>query len=110
MSKKEPVYCFVAGKSGGHIIPCIKYSEDCMKSNSMAKSIFFASNSVLDKKIIRGGKFAGTVHYLPLYSDFRLNFAKKFFSALGLVYSFFRSLFMKIIVICLFGFIVKFYL
>jgi len=44
--------CFVAGKSGGHIIPAITLAKQFVSKNKHIKITFFTTNSPLDKKII----------------------------------------------------------
>lgn len=44
--------CFVAGHSGGHIIPCLTTAEKIIQENKNTKIIFFSTNSSLDLKII----------------------------------------------------------
>lgn len=43
--------CFVAGKSGGHIIPCLTMAHEYKKRNSL-NILFFSANSALDKRIL----------------------------------------------------------
>lgn len=45
---KQPIYCFVAGGSGGHIIPALTRAQQLNGYN-----IFFSTESVLDIKIIQ---------------------------------------------------------
>lgn len=40
--------CFVAGKSGGHIIPCITLAKQCKNT-----IIFFSTDAVLDQSILK---------------------------------------------------------
>ena len=53
---------FVAGKSGGHIIPCATQAS-CYNKNGY-KTFFFTSNTALDKKIIDNYSFLDRV--IPL--------------------------------------------
>ncbi len=40
--------CCVAGRSGGHIIPCLIYAQTLLKTDSTEKILFFSSNTPLD--------------------------------------------------------------
>lgn len=65
-------YAFVAGKSGGHILPCIANAKEIYLHNSSAEIVFFTTANALDKKIISGYPFIKHIIYLPLQS---INFA-----------------------------------
>ena len=43
--------CFVAGKSGGHIIPCLTLAHEWHNKHAAGHVIFISSNSLLDKKL-----------------------------------------------------------
>lgn len=43
--------CCVAGRSGGHIIPCISYAQSLFKENNEKALLFFSSNTNLDSSI-----------------------------------------------------------
>lgn len=49
---KNNYIAMVAGKSGGHIIPCLSYAEAFLLNKPDYKLIFFSTDSILDKKII----------------------------------------------------------
>lgn len=44
--------CFVGGKSGGHIIPCLTLARSYQQTNTQLKTLFFSTNTPLDKRII----------------------------------------------------------
>jgi len=44
--------CYVAGHSGGHIIPCITQIQNVLRDNPDVKILFFSTNADLDKKIL----------------------------------------------------------
>src|ERR1044071_9775308 len=47
--------CCVAGKSGGHIIPCLTIAQNDTLSNNkntQTNILFFSANTPLDKKIL----------------------------------------------------------
>lgn len=49
---EEKIIAFAAGKSGGHIIPCIHIAQQKKIENPNYKTIFFTTRLLLDKKII----------------------------------------------------------
>ena len=49
---KKHILCFVAGKSGGHIIPCLTMAEHYKKQHPQAQIIFFSTNTPLDTKLL----------------------------------------------------------
>ena len=44
--------CFVAGKSGGHLVPCITKAKEIQQQNNTAQIYLFSSGSKLDHAII----------------------------------------------------------
>lgn len=54
----------VAGKSGGHIIPCISYAQKLQKIDPDLKLIFVSSTSPLDYAILKDKK--GVMHHYAL--------------------------------------------
>jgi UDP-N-acetylglucosamine--N-acetylmuramyl-(pentapeptide) pyrophosphoryl-undecaprenol N-acetylglucosamine transferase len=53
---------FAAGKSGGHIIPCLTLAAEEKKKNNRTKNIFFTTSSALDTSIIENNKGIVDVH------------------------------------------------
>lgn len=49
--KKEKTICFVAGKSGGHIIPALTLAQKAREKHEQTHILFFSTASSLDKKI-----------------------------------------------------------
>ncbi len=45
--------CFVAGKSGGHLLPCITHAKTIFNQNPQAQLYIFTSGSDLDKTILK---------------------------------------------------------
>lgn len=45
--------CFVAGKSGGHLLPCITQAQSIFNKNPQAQLYVFTSGSELDKTILK---------------------------------------------------------
>lgn len=56
--------CYVAGKSGGHIIPALTHAQNELRENSALKVLFFSTNSALDRSLLEHNKLI-TV-YKPL--------------------------------------------
>lgn len=56
--------CFVAGKSGGHILPCITLAQQTIAKHPNYEIMFFSTNSALDKQLINGN--AIIKHYIQL--------------------------------------------
>ncbi len=48
----HPVICFVAGRSGGHIIPCLTRARELIKRYPQYQILFFSTHVPLDMKII----------------------------------------------------------
>jgi len=89
---KKNNICFVAGRSGGHLIPALTLATQEKKKQRGTKILFFSANTPLDKNIVGNSK---TIDWhVPLclqnipgkklhkYPSFILNFFRSFFSAL----------------------------
>lgn len=59
--------CFVAGKSGGHLLPCITQAKKIYQQNPQAQLYVFTSGSDLDKTIIQ--KHTHVQEYVPTTLD-----------------------------------------
>jgi UDP-N-acetylglucosamine--N-acetylmuramyl-(pentapeptide) pyrophosphoryl-undecaprenol N-acetylglucosamine transferase len=59
------IICFVAGKSGGHILPCLTIAQNKLKHEPL-HILFFSSNTDLDKKIISQDSHVSWHVMLPL--------------------------------------------
>lgn len=57
---------YVAGKSGGHIIPALTLAQHYCAEHPSAKIIFFSTNSNLDKKLLEN---YSEIHHIPLWLD-----------------------------------------
>jgi len=55
--------CFVAGKSGGHLLPCITQAAHIKQDKPQAQLYIFSSGGDLDKTII--SKHSHLQHYIP---------------------------------------------
>lgn len=54
--KIEPFICYVAGKSGGHIIPALTHAQNEKRKNKALKVLFFSTNSALDRSLLDAHK------------------------------------------------------
>ncbi len=61
---KKPCICFVAGCSGGHIIPCLTLAQQEREKNPDMRVLFFTTNRTLDKKIL--ANTPSVTHHIPL--------------------------------------------
>jgi len=61
------VLCFVAGKSGGHLLPCITQAEKILKTDPTSQVHLFSSGSDLDNKIME--KHSTIQHFVPYIID-----------------------------------------
>lgn len=82
---------FVAGVSGGHIIPCLTLAQQQKKQNSTLSVCFFSTNTPTDKAILEGNDSIDLHVTLPLkrvprslmqYPRFILQFFISFFKSL----------------------------
>lgn len=60
--------CFVAGKSGGHLLPCITLAKKICAHDASKKILFFTTQSKLDKQIIDSHDFVTKHIMVPLSS------------------------------------------
>lgn len=88
---------FAAGKSGGHIVPCLTLAAAEKKKNRFTKNIFFTTSSFLDTAIIKNNKSIVDVHKpiqltkLPQkwyeYGSFIWHFCSSFCSAFYILFN-----------------------
>lgn len=64
--KKKNIICYVAGKSGGHIIPCLTLADEELKKNPETKILLFTTNEPLDIQICNYSKAISWLVPLPL--------------------------------------------
>lgn len=62
----NPTLCFVAGKSGGHIIPCLTLAQQAKAKNPSMQILFFSTTALLDAQIIQNNMSVDTHVGLPL--------------------------------------------
>jgi UDP-N-acetylglucosamine--N-acetylmuramyl-(pentapeptide) pyrophosphoryl-undecaprenol N-acetylglucosamine transferase len=65
---KKNYICFVAGKSGGHLLPCITKAKKTVEQNFETQILFFSTNTHLDKEILQNNSFIKEPIFLPLAS------------------------------------------
>jgi len=85
--KKRDTYCFVAGQSGGHIIPCITLAQKIIAQYPQSRIIFFTTHASLDAHLTQSLGTSFTIIALPIssianHSPFKfMLFAIKFLAA-----------------------------
>lgn len=62
----QTTLCFVAGKSGGHIIPCLTLAQQIKNKNPLTRVLFFSTTAPIDTLIIGSSKNVDTHISLPL--------------------------------------------
>lgn len=66
MKKKNNAWiCFVAGKTGGHLLPALTLADDYLSRNPENSVLFFCTTSKLDKEMIQQKERLHVI-YLPL--------------------------------------------
>lgn len=59
--------CFAAGRSGGHIVPCITLAQQWKQQNPDGQVVFFCSTKQIDRTVMKkSGKSVDQIHYLAL--------------------------------------------
>lgn len=64
--KKNSYICFVAGKSGGHLLPCITKAQQIIAQQPETKILFFTTKGTLDKTIVEQYPCLTNVVFLPI--------------------------------------------
>lgn len=59
--------CYVAGKSGGHIIPALTHAQNFIQEHPETKVLFFSTTSALDRSLLEKNSLIS--HYQPLALD-----------------------------------------
>ena len=90
MKKSEHHICFVAGKSGGHIIPALTLAERLCTENPNTRILFFSTDAILDQKIIGENKLIERHVRLPIGSS-PVKPSNYLFIGYAFVKSFFKS-------------------
>lgn len=85
---KTNLIACVAGKSGGHIVPCLTYAHHIQTNNE--KIIFFSNNTPLDHEIIK--KDSDVITHIPFDIPTRYGFLGKLITSYNLFQSFIQAL------------------
>jgi UDP-N-acetylglucosamine--N-acetylmuramyl-(pentapeptide) pyrophosphoryl-undecaprenol N-acetylglucosamine transferase len=80
MINKYNNICFVAGKSGGHIVPCLTIAQQYKESAPETTLFFISTDAMLDKSILHNQSFIsrhytlglGTFSSLPIYRHLQI--------------------------------------
>jgi len=64
---KTETVCFVAGRSGGHLVPCLTHAYQLREKNPQTKIMLFSTDAALDQKIVRD--YPWVDRYIPLRLD-----------------------------------------
>ena len=62
------IICYVAGHSGGHIIPSATQSKKELNNNNQVKILFFCTKNKLDQQILNNYDFINYKINLPIYN------------------------------------------
>jgi len=81
---------YVAGKSGGHIIPCLTLFQRAHQEHAQIQALFFTTTSPLDKQIVPHDLADAMVVRLPLHTTMHNPF-RIMALICGLIVSFFKS-------------------
>lgn len=79
----KTIFC-VAGRSGGHIIPCLSYAERLLEVEPDLKLVFFSGNTKLDKQLLQNHPSVWKTVPLPLSNVPGKNIFKWIFFSLQL--------------------------
>lgn len=79
--------CFVAGTSGGHIVPCVTIAHEYKKINPAMEILFFTRNSSFDKAMMSDKSLINYLISLPLITSKR----SKWYDAMIIGYHFICS-------------------
>lgn len=60
------IRCFVAGKSGGHILPALAKAREFLNESPNNKVLFIATSNELDKRLLKNVETNIFVYYLPI--------------------------------------------
>ncbi len=92
MPPPSPTICYVAAKSGGHIMPALTLAQ-CEKSRDAATKILFISSACeLDKKILDKASVVDKKLVLPIYGSKKSGLLGSIYTAFNLARSFFESI------------------
>lgn len=92
MKALSRVICFVAGKSGGHIIPCLTLAERYKAAEPSTTILFFSTTNALDAALLSHNKLVDYHQPLPFARRAYRGFLGLFYGA----YDFLSSLFISV--------------
>lgn len=91
--QQPPTICYVAAKSGGHIMPALTLAHHEKSRDASTRILFISSSCHLDKKILDNAAVVDRSLTLPLYAaPTTQGWFSYFHLAISLVASFFKSL------------------
>jgi len=95
MNKKTntDTICFVAGRSGGHLIPALTLAEQLKEKNKSTHITLFTTNTTLDKKIIQNNDTIDSCIFLNLGNIPYKKVSQYPLFFIALIISFVKSLF-----------------
>lgn len=67
MSTQNQTVCFVAARSGGHLLPALTIAQNYKKNNGNAMVLFFSTDTTLESRIVQSSGFVDV--YYPLRID-----------------------------------------
>lgn len=89
---KKKYICFVAGKSGGHLLPCLTAAKKIIDHDATKEILFFSTKGKLDNQLLQRYPFIQQQCALPLSSLSRKNIISLIRFIITFFYSFFISL------------------
>lgn len=67
MNTKNKTVCFVAGRSGGHLVPALTLAHEYKRNDPASSILFFSTNTQLELHIVQESGLVD--HYYPLNAD-----------------------------------------
>ena len=93
MINKKNRICFVAGKSGGHILPCLTLAQQYKQDNPESSILFFSTDASIDKSILKDQSTIAHHITLPLGHFSQTRIHRYIQITWGLAHSFVASLY-----------------
>lgn len=99
-NQKSSTLFFIAGGSGGHILPALRLAKECKEHNSDVSLIFFITNKKIDQTVIENAdwvsRFVYTPHCKIPSSFFSFSIFQFLYSFAGLLYKAFAAFIKKV--------------
>lgn len=91
MAQDKPItsICYVAGHSGGHIIPCLTLAKQIKQAQPHTSILFFSSDGNVDTTILAGNDIID--HHIPLSLSHKRSFINVPFIAVHLAFATLKS-------------------